>query len=399
MNEPRVNDLNASPLSAVAFDDDHPISSLKLSKPVDVRNTSLVVIAVIGALAALHWASPVVTPFMLGLTISYALNPVVNAFERWSIPRSVGAALVMLAIIAGSVWTVIHFRDDANALIDSLPTLVERVKQTLNKSQGSTESAIDKVQRAAAQLESAASGGSAQEDNKQVRRSTNPVARVRVERAPFNIKDYLWTGSIGLASSLGQLLAILFIAYFFLASGNSFRRKLVKITGPTLSKKKLTVQALDEITDQVQRYLLVQIAMSALVGLSTAVAFLGLGVNNAVSWGVAAFLLNFIPYIGSIVITGGAALVGFLQFGSINMAAVLAGICVSLHIVTGYLVGPLLTSRTSRLNALSVFVGVLAFGWLWGLAGLLLGVPILIMLKAICDRVEEFKPVGELLGR
>ena len=114
------------------------------------------------------------------------------------------------------------------------------------------------------------------------------MARVRVERAPFNIKDYLWTGSIGLASSLGQLLAILFIAYFFLASGNSFRRKLVKITGPTLSKKKLTVQALDEITDQVQRYLLVQIAMSALVGLITTVAFLGLGVNNAVSWGVAA---------------------------------------------------------------------------------------------------------------
>jgi predicted PurR-regulated permease PerM len=399
MNDVRSQDRERSPRPVTATVAEQGDSINEITQPLDVRNASLVVIAVIAAIFGLRWASPVFIPFMLGLTISYALNPIVNTLERLHIPRSLGAASIMIAIVSTTAWSALRFSDDVSALIDTLPAAVERVKQNLPKFRGSTESTLDKVERAAAQLESVAKDSGRQEEIKQSQPSQKGVTRVRIERPRFNIKEYLWTGTMGLASTLGQGLAVLFIAFFFLASGNTFRRKLVKITGPTLSKKKLTVQALDEITEQVQRYLLVQVAMSALVGVITGLVFLSLGVNHAMAWGVAAFLLNFIPYLGSIAITGGSALVGFLQFESINMALVLSGVCIFLHILTGYLLSPWLTSRTSRLNALSVFMGVLAFGWLWGLWGLLLGVPILIMVKAICDRVEEFKPIGELLGR
>jgi predicted PurR-regulated permease PerM len=123
-----------------------------------------------------------------------------------------------------------------------------------------------------------------------------------------------------------------------------------------------------------------------------------IGVQHAAVWGVAACVLNFIPYIGSIAITAGSALVVFLQFGSVDMAMLVAGVSLALHTVSGYLLTPWLTSRTSRMNPVAVFVGVLAFGWLWGVVGLLLGVPILVMVKAVCDRVDDLKPIGELLG-
>ena len=144
---------------------------------------------------------------------------------------------------------------------------------------------------------------------------------------------------------------------------------------------------------------MVQVLITVIVGMATAAAFFAIGVEHAAVWGVLGFALNFVPYLGAIVLTGGAALVGFVQFGSVEMAALVAGVSMTVHIVSGNLLTPWLTSRASRLNAVTVFVGVLAFGWLWGVWGLVLGVPILLMLKAVCDRVDEFRPVGELLGR
>ena len=109
-------------------------------------------------------------------------------------------------------------------------------------------------------------------------------------------------------------------------------------------------------------------------------------------------MLNFIPYIGSILFTVGSAVVALLQFGTLESALLVAGASLALHTFTGYVITPWLTSRAGRMNAVTVFVGVLAWGWLWGLWGLLLGVPILMVVKAVCDRVEDLKPVGELLG-
>jgi predicted PurR-regulated permease PerM len=191
---------------------------------------------------------------------------------------------------------------------------------------------------------------------------------------------------------------VVFIAYFRLVSGSSFRRKMVKIAGPTFAQKRVTVQVLDEITAQIHRYLLVQLFTSVLVGLSVWLSFLAVGLERAALWGVAAFVLNFVPYLGTIVLTAGSALVAFVQFGTLNGALLVGGIAMGLHVISGNLLTPWLTSRTSRMNAVTVFVGVLAFGWLWGVWGLLLGVPVMAAVKAVCDRVEDLKPIGELMG-
>ncbi|MEP7057198.1 MAG: AI-2E family transporter, partial [Caldimonas sp.] len=162
--------------------------------------------------------------------------------------------------------------------------------------------------------------------------------------------------------------------------------------------KKLTIQALDEITEQIQRYLLVQVFTSLLVAVATWLCFLWIGVQHAAVWGLVAGMLNFVPYVGSIVFTAASAMVGLMQFGNLESALLIAGVSLTLHTISGYVLTPWLTSRASRMNAVTVFVGVLAWGWLWGVWGLLLGVPILMVVKAVCDRVENLKPLGELLG-
>ena len=115
-------------------------------------------------------------------------------------------------------------------------------------------------------------------------------------------------------------------------------------------------------------------------------------------WGVAAAILNLVPYAGALITAGASAMLGFLQFGSLNMALAVGGASLAIHLLVGNLLTPWLTSRTSRISPVAVFVGLLAWGWLWGLWGLLLGVPILMIVKSVCDRVEGFKPVGEFLG-
>lgn len=364
---------------------------LHLHMPVDVRSASLAVLAVLASLFALHAASQVFIPVLLGLTVSYALSPVVDRLQRLRIPRALGAALLLASIGLGLGWTAWSLSDDATVLIESLPAATQKVREAVRPQRGQPESAIDKVQRAAAQLEQAAQEGLPAA-------APRGVTRVSIERAHFDIKDYLWTGTLGVAASVGQALVVLFIAFFLLSSGNTFRRKMVKIAGPTFAQKRITVQVLDEIAEQIHRYLQVQIFTSVLVGLVTWAAFAAIGLQHAAVWGVAAFVLNFVPYLGTIVISAGAALVAFVQFGTFNMGALMAGIALLIHTISGNLLTPWLTSRTSRLNAVAVFIGVLAFGWLWGVWGLLLGVPILTTVKAVCDRVDDLKPIGELLG-
>jgi predicted PurR-regulated permease PerM len=373
--------------------EERPDTSLpQVRLPVDIRSLSLVLLTVMAAVFALRAASAVFIPILLGLAISYALSPVVDRLQRWHLPRAVGAGLLLAAIGGGLGWTAWALSDDAATLVESLPTATQKVREALRARRGHSESTIDKVQRAAAQLEQAAQEGAA------APASPRGVTRVSIERSRFDIKDYLWTGTLGVAASIGQAVVVVFIAYFLMVSGTRFRRKMVKIAGPTFAEKRVTVEVLDEITAQIHRYLLVQLFTSALVGVAVGLAFAAVGLEQAAVWGVAAFVLNFVPYLGTLVLTAGSALVAFVQFGTLDGALLVAGIAMGLHVISGNLLTPWLTGRTSRMNAVAVFVGVLAFGWLWGVWGLLLGVPVLAAVKAVCDRIDDFKAVSELLG-
>ena len=204
---------------------------------------------------------------------------------------------------------------------------------------------------------------------------------------------------LGLLGALGQAGMVALITFFLLASGDTFRRKLVKLAGPTLSRKRVTLEAINEIHDQIQRYMLVNLFTSLVVGVVTWLSFTALGLNNAAVWGIAAGVLNLVPYIGAVLITGGSALVGFMQFGTLESALLVGAVSCVIHGVEGFLLTPWLTSRANQMNPVAIFIGVLAWGWLWGAWGLLLGVPVLVIVKAVCDRIEDLKPVGEILGR
>lgn len=364
-----------------------------LRTPVDVYSVSLAVLTVLAVVFTLHWAQAVFIPLMLGVIVSYALSAPVNLMQKWHIPRAIGAAVMLLAIVGGTGSAVYSFGDDAGELIETLPEAAQKLRLALLAERGTSEGAMETMQRAATELEQAAS-----ETGAPAPAAPRGVTRVQVEKQQLDVKDYFWMGTKGAIGFAAQLGIVLFLAYFIMVSGDTFRRKLVKIAGPTLSNKRITLRVLDEITGQIQRFLLVQIFTSVLVGVATWLAFLWIGLEHAAIWGIVAGVFNTIPYLGPVIITGGTSLVAFLQFGTFGMAMLVAGISLLITSLEGYLLTPWLTGRASRMNPVVIFVGVLFWGWLWGVWGLLLGIPIIMIIKAICDRVEDLKPIGELLG-
>ncbi len=366
---------------------------LVLRIPVDVSSFSLALLTVLAVIFVLQWAQAIFIPLMLGLMISYALSPPVNLMQKWRIPRAIGAAVLLIAIVGGIGSLGYSLSDDAAKLIETLPAAAQKIRLARLKERGASEGTMEKVQKTATQLEQAAS-----ETGTAAPVVQHGVTRVQIEKPKLNVRDYLWMGTKSAIGFAGQLTMVLFLAYFMLVSGDTFRRKLVKITGPTLSKKKITLHVLDEITDQIQRYFLVQIFTSILVGVVSWLTFLWIGLEHAAIWGIAAGVFNAVPYLGPVIVTGGTALVAFLQFGTIGMVLLVSGSSMVITSLEGYLLTPWLTARASRMNPVVVFISVLFWGWLWGVWGLLLGVPIIMIIKAVCDRVENLEPIGELLG-
>jgi predicted PurR-regulated permease PerM len=390
---------------------------IHLHMPVDVRSLSLIVLTALACIFALQWAKSVLVPILLGVMFSYALTPAVDRLQRWYLPRVIGASVVLGAIVVVIGWGMWALSDQASALIETLPNVAQKVRQGLEGQHRKSESSpFERVQQAANVLEQAAQATAGSQSASAASavhgtptraapalgpiEATPPraITRVVVEKPGFNVRDYLWSGTLGLFVFLGQVAIVFFVTLFLLASGDTFRRKMVKLAGPRLSQKKITIQALDEISVQIQRYLLVQLATSVVVGTATGIAFYALGLHNAAVWGVAAGITNLVPYLGAVFVGIGSAAVGFIQFDSLHQALLIGLSSFAIHGLVGNLLTPWWTGRASRMSPFAVFVGVLAFGWLWGAVGLILGTPILMAFKTVCDRVDELRPVGEFLG-
>jgi predicted PurR-regulated permease PerM len=361
------------------------------STALPVQSIALTIIAVLAIVLVLQYAQAMIIPIVLGVLISHALEPMVGWFERRHIPRALSAAVVVVTLVAAGGWMLYSLRWQASAIIEQLPPAARRLRQNLERDRPTGPTAIQQVQKAASEIERATSAAAPPPP-------PSGVQRVQVESAPINISDYVMWGSLGIGAALGQLVLILFLVYFLLASGDLYRRKLVKIIGTTLSEKKVTVQILQEIDRQISMFLLVQVFTSTLVAIATWLAFSALGVQQAAVWGLLAGIFNSIPYFGPVLVTGGTSVVAFLQFGELRMAAIVGGVALLITSLEGFLLTPWLTSRAARMNAVAVFVGLLFWGWVWSFWGMLLAVPLLMVMKAVCDHVEDFKGVGELLG-
>jgi predicted PurR-regulated permease PerM len=352
-------------------------------------------LALLALTAALYLARGFFVPLLIGILGSYALHPLVNRLQSWRVPRSVGAAMV-LAMVVGSVsWIAVSVSADAEALIEKWPEAARKLRNDLSDARSSVPSAFQNMREAAQQLQGAANDA-----------GTKPVQGLRLEtRAkpetaePTWLSDYTLAQTTLIVTVVAQTPIVLLLTYFLLASGVHFRRKLVGLVGPTLSRKKDAVRILEEIDVQVQRYLFAMLASNALLALGTWLAFLALGVDQAGVWGVAAGVLHFVPYLGSALIALGSGMAAFVQFGSLLYALVVAGVSLLVATVIGFVFMIWLHSRFARVNTAVLFIALLFFGWLWGVWGLLLGAPLVAILKVVFDRVDSLKPAGALLGQ
>jgi len=361
--------------------------------PVDVnaRSVALTVLAAAATFAILYWAREFFIPIVLSVLISYALEPIVLWLTRLRLSRLVASILVMGTLTGSAGYLAYALSDDAAAVVAEMPHAATRLRQAMRR--GRVEpGTIQQVQKAAEELQRTADEAAG--------RNPAPagVQRVQIEEPAIDVRQYLSWGSANLVAFGTQAVLVVFFVFFLLASGDLFKRKLVRLAGPSLDKKKLTVQILNEINTQIARFLLVRVVTSIVIGVATWLAFRWVGLNQAGVWGIAAGVFNSIPYFGPVVVAGGTFVIAVLQFGTVGMGIYVAGISLALTSLEGWLLTPWLTSRTARTNEVAMFVGLIFWSFVWGLWGTLLAVPMLVVVKAFCDRIDDLKPIGELLG-
>ncbi len=368
-----------------------PDQAPALPVPTDIRSLALTVLAIIAGIVMLRYAQAVIIPIVLGILISHALEPLVGSLERLRIPRPLAAAIVLFTVVSAGGVMLYQLRYQATEIVEQLPEGARRLRRIIEGDRRSDDTAIEKVQKAATELERAANAAAPPP-------APGSAQRVQIEQAPVRVSQYLVWGSLSLFAGAMQVVMILFLAFFLLASGDLYRRKLVKIAGPSLEKKKITLQILRDIDYQIERFLIVQLFTSIVVGVATWLALRWIGFEQAAFWGLIAGVFNSIPYFGPVLVTGAIGVVAFLQFGEVRPILLAAGSAFVITTLEGFLLTPFLSSRAARMNAVAVFVGLLFWGWVWGVWGTLLAVPMLMIVKAVCDRVEDLQPIGELLG-
>ena len=202
----------------------------------------------------------------------------------------------------------------------------------------------------------------------------------------------------GTQTFLAGVLVVCVVLYFLLASGDMFLTKVIRVL-PKLEDKKRAVQIARETEDQISAYLGATTVINIVFGAVVALAMQLLGMPSPLLWGVVAGLTNFIPYLGGIACTLILFIVPLLQSDSIGRAFMVSGVFFLINTLEGNFLTPMILGRKLNLNPVVIFIGVLMWGWLWGIPGTLLAVPIMATIKIVCDRIEKLVPLGEFLGQ
>lgn len=376
---PEATPAEAAPPVATAASVERARRSLEL------RSWSLALLAGFSIVAALKLGREFLVPIAESIFLGYALMPAVAALRRYArIPPALGALLALLAFLGTIFLVTAVLQPQVSRLVDAVPQVTQKLKGVLHRTALDRNSTVRRLTTAADELQKAAA----------------PTAKGPAAAAgsPLNLREYLWSGAATVLKGFVEAAIVLALSYFLLISGQDFKRKLVRISGDSLRQKKVTVQILMEIEVQVQRYLMLQVVASALVGLLTGLAFALIGLENALFWGVAAGVLHLIPYIGPAVVIAAATMFAYLQFPEVYPVALVAGSGIVIAWTVGMVLLPWVTQRIQSLNAVATFVSLVFWDWLWGIPGLLLGVPIMIGVMAVCERIDRLQPIAEMLN-
>jgi predicted PurR-regulated permease PerM len=359
--------------------------------PLRGATAALRVLAICAAIAILHFAAPVLLPVVLAVLLFYALNPVVSLMTRWYVPRTLASVLVVVALVTGVGTGAVALWPQVDAVVAKIPDGAAKLRATFRRARGSApDSPLERVQAAAKAIDSAAAEAQGPTERRP------GVTRVEIEQ-PIRVSDWLVTGGIGAIGMVGQLVTILFLTIFLLNEDDSFKRKLVRQM-ETRGSKRVTVSILNDIARRIQSFLWVQLLTSSLVAVVTWLVLWWLGVEQPAAWGLFAGLMNLVPYFGALVVAVVLAAVGFLQFGTLEGAGMVAGASLVITTIEGMFITPHFMSRAASLNHVAIFLAIAFWSWAWGVPGMLLAVPLLMAIKAVCDHVDGLKGVGEFLG-
>jgi predicted PurR-regulated permease PerM len=372
--------------------------ALRLPVHVNARGMSLGILATVAFVFGLQWAKNFFVPLLLGIFIAYTLSPVVRWLERWHIKRAIGATLVSAAILAGMALTIQRVQGEFFNIIDELPSLTHKVTRLIMQASDGQPSTIQQVQAAAAEIEQAAANASGADAKRGVQQRRAAAAANAPGATNFRVMDWLLAGSVGLASFVSQATMVVFLVFFLLLAGDTFKRKLVKLTGPSLTRKKVTVHILEDINTSIQNYMFMLLVTNSLLALLMWGVLRLVGLENAGAWAIFAGVAHVMPYFGPLLITLATGLVAFLQFESLRMVILVAGASLAIATLVGMVVTTWMTGKIAKMNPAAVFVSLLFWGWLWGMWGLLLGVPVVVVVKVVAERVEGMEVVAELLG-
>jgi predicted PurR-regulated permease PerM len=350
-------------------------------------------LASLAFILALWWARAFAIPLLLGVVLSYTLYPLVAWLEAIRVPRVVGTVIVMAGVLGGLAFGVYSLRGQMQTIIGQLPEAATKLSAGLAAMRVGPIGNMQIMQNAAAQMEKAATqAGSGPAAPRQA------ATHVIVDQPTFKLSTFLWRSSMDTIEALGQAAMVIFLVFFLLVGGDRFKRNLVRVTGPSLSRKKITLHILNDINHSIQKYLLMLLTTNLLVALLTWAVFRWLGLENAGAWAAAAGMLHIVPYLGPAVVALATAAAAYIQFDSPAMALLVAGASLAIATVIGTFVTTWMTGRIANMNSAAVFISLMFWGWLWGIWGMLLSVPILVIVKVVSQHVEQLHPMAELLG-
>ena len=349
--------------------------------PIDVRSLALTGTFVLLLFYTLYFAKTFFLPIFLATLLNFLLGPAVRGLKRVGIPQAVGSAFVILAGLGVVGYGVYRLSGPAANWVEKAPDGLRRAELRVREIQQPVEDVRQAAQEVEEQVDRITGGQRPRTQEVKVEEGT--IAGALLSRTQ---------------SFLAGALIMLILLYFLLASGDLFLRKLVRVL-PTLSDKKRAIEIARETERHVSAYLATVTLINVGLGVAVAVAMHFVGMPNPVLWGVTAGLLNYVPYLGPIVTAGVLTLVSVLTFEGLGRALVAPAIYLVINGLEGYLVTPTLLGRRLTLNPVVIFVGLIFWGWLWGIPGALLAVPILATFKIVCDHIEPLAPIGEFLGR
>ena len=348
--------------------------------PLGIRSISLTGLFLLACFYTLYFARDFLLPVILAFVLNLLFAPIVRSLKHSRVPEPLSAAMVIIAAFALFGFLAFEISGPLTEWLQKAPETGAKLQNTIQP----LKKYFEKVSATSEQVEKLTSTRTGKEKAPQ---------RVELKRA--SLLDTLFSGT---SKFVFSLLVVIVLLYFLLASGDLFLAKLVHVL-PTLSDKKKAVQIAREVETNISRYLLTITLINAGIGVSSGLLFWGFGMPNPALWGALAALLNFIPTVGALSVAVILTLVATTTFSSLTHALLVPAAFLTLTILVGTFVSPLIMGRRLTLNPVVIFLGLSFWGWLWGIPGALLAVPMLAMFKIFCDHIEPLAPIGEFLGR